>query len=192
MKQVQGILVAGAIGLIAPFLGELCLFVAWPGNGVGINLPLEWFCVVVAGIAAALVSDLVVERGHDGIGGVLAMATATYLIAILLFPIFFPAPLLPGGSSLDTSGDYYGAMPLVVMFTLPAWVGLLVPSAVWVGVVNRLGRTPRAVSWGRNMAGPQADHQARRRPRLSVRVAVAACGAETQGTTANGPARSVS
>ena len=146
MKQLQGILVAAAMALIAPFLGELCLALTWPGFGIGIDVAFEGFCVVVAVIAAVLVLDLVVERGHDGIGGVLAMATATYLLAILLFPVFFPAPLLPGASS-DTSGDYYAQMPLLVMVTLPAWVGLLVPSAVWVGGVNRLGRTPRAVSW---------------------------------------------
>lgn len=93
------------------------------------------------------------------------MAIATYLIAVLLFPIvlavwtmqsvsnggeiqcvsrgFTECPVgLRGGEALaalvDATLGYYLATPIALVVTLPALVGLLVPSTFWVVVMRRV------------------------------------------------------
>jgi hypothetical protein len=163
--QVYGVLLAGVIAIVAALLAQMFLAVVWPGFVLGVNLPFEAYSVVAAGLAAALISNRVGAGLRHGIGEVLAMAIATYFIAILLFPIVLAVWTWPsvsnGGeiqcvarglsvcphglfgdaamSALDKATmDYYGTAPIAFIILMPAAVGLLVPSTVWVVLMRRL------------------------------------------------------
>jgi hypothetical protein len=113
---------------------------------VGPYTPFAVYPILAASLAAALVAPRLHEGLGHAIGEVLAMAIATYLIAILLFPIVMA--FAGGSTGADDGGactsiigcrlggdaalQAYALTPIAVFFLLPALLVLLVPSAVWV------------------------------------------------------------
>jgi hypothetical protein len=153
--RLLGILVAAAIAAVAALVVQLCPAFGWTYFAVGPNMTFELYAILVASLAGALVGPRLREGLGHAFGEILAMAIATYLIAILLFPIVMAVTSGPGVSSGggdycnsgeligcrlggDAALDSYGLTPLAILFTLPALPGLLVASAVWVFLMRRL------------------------------------------------------
>jgi hypothetical protein len=151
--RLLGILLAAAIALVTVVVVQVIPALSWTYLNVGPYTPFAVYPILVASLAAALVAPRLREGLGHGIGEVLAMAIATYLIAILLFPI---GMAITGGTAATDEGGactsiigcrlggdaalqaYYALTPLAILFFLPALPVILVPSAAWVLVMRWL------------------------------------------------------
>jgi hypothetical protein len=156
--RAYGILLAGAIAIITALLAQMVLALGSVLTS-GFNLQFVAYCVLASGLAAALMSNRVSRSSRSPISDILTMTIATFIIAILLFPIVLAVwtrPTVESGGEVQCvsrglsacphglSGDaamsaqddamiaYYRMTPLAFVVLLPAAIGLLVPSAVWV------------------------------------------------------------
>jgi hypothetical protein len=144
---------AAAIAVVTAIVVQVFPALGWTYLDVGPYTPFAIYPILVASLAAALVAPRLREGLGHAIGEVLCMAIATYLIAILLFPIVMA---VTGGATVSDDGGVcvskligcrlggddalaaYALTPLALLFFLPALLVLLVPSAVWVFLMRCL------------------------------------------------------
>ncbi|HEX7492232.1 MAG TPA: hypothetical protein VF337_11085 [Candidatus Limnocylindrales bacterium] len=150
--RLLGILLAAAIALVTALVVQAIPALGWTYFDVGPYTPFAVYPILVASLAAALVVPRLGEGSRHAVVEVLAMAIATYLIAILLFPIVMA---VTGGTTVSDDGgacvsmigcrlggdaalQAYALTPIAILFLLPSLLVLLVPSAVWVFSMRRL------------------------------------------------------
>ena len=123
--RAYGVVLAALVALAAGLAVQVLFVLVSPGTPFEFNWQLEIYCVVVAGLAASVMSTHTGGGFADATLAALAMALITYVVGMLLYPI-----VLSTLSGRDAFGYQW---PLVVLFfTVPAFLFLVLPSAVWI------------------------------------------------------------
>jgi hypothetical protein len=123
--RVYGVVLAVLVALAAALAVQVLLVLVWPGTPFDFSWQFEIYCAFVAGLVASVMATHTGGDLADATLATLAMAFITSVVGVLLYPV-----ALSTFSGRDAFGYQW---PLALfLFTVPALLLLVLPSAVWV------------------------------------------------------------